>query len=195
MIMDYEFLESLPQWVEQEFYRTAYDYETGKSYRIKPNYCIIQTPNGPKVEFDNKGYVYVRPSDEYEDFALKCKIEGFTDLCIRRRTIRSWCDVDLPNNVVFFRNCNLPPLKDTPLNYKRLWISFDSDYSDNITSMFANMGRFGFSLSTGNGPTLIISKRIGSKIKIEFGDDEPLLVNDAFDLQDWLVTNGYERLT
>lgn len=187
--------EFLTEWVEHEFYRTTYSVVNGmpSTIRLKPNYNIDSLPSGPEIVFMN-GYVHVRPSDTLENFSLKCGITGQTELSVRKRTIKQWSDVEQIDGNVLFRSCILPPLKGMP-KYKRAWISVDNSYVDNIVDAFANLRRFGFSIMEKNQVSLIISKLNGEKIKIEWNDNEPLHVNDVFDLQDWLVNHGYERFT
>lgn len=193
--------ELLSHWIESEFYRTTYSLLNGEptTLRVKPIYQLMPTLTGFKAEFTN-AYHYVKPeyTNAPREFALACDIDGFTELSIKNRLIRNWTDVELPGRNVWFRDCILPPLKNLP-KYKNLWIAVDRDYADNIVNMFNDFeGRCGFAITEKlKKDRLAISKVTAKnrKIKIECRDNEPVLVDGVFELQDWLITNGYEHLT
>ncbi|AVH85235.1 hypothetical protein RsoM2USA_307 [Ralstonia phage RsoM2USA] len=133
---------------------------------------------------------------------LPFEFDGLFSIEINGRIISNWSDVGSPTQAKewYFINCEIPPIAQIPV-FKHIQISMSPDvgFKDSIIPMFDNDSESTEFLLE-DGPTSFLSvwkdKTASStpgKIKVRY-QQKTTFLDDTFELQDWLITNGFDNL-
>ena len=135
-------------------------------------------------------------------FKIPFQMQGLFSIEIVGRIINSWSDVVSPTQAKewYFVECEFPPIAQMPVfNHVQIAISPDVVFKDSIIPMFDNDSESTqFLIEDGDSPLLSVWKdktpsSTPGKIKVRY-EENTVFLDDTFELQDWLITNGFDNL-
>ena len=159
---------------------------------------------GDTVVFDRSRLFFSPQKVPYEPLKVPFKMTsstGIDDLTIIKRTIENWSDIPVDGiDWINLEDCKLPPLDQMP-HYNDIWIgAMKSNFNDSIMGLMsrpARADRVIFSLRDGGDLLIEITKHFNEDtLDLQQYSPEPLRITftNPFELQDWLIENGYEYL-
>lgn len=151
-----------------------------------------------RVQADDNAYIHLL-ADGSGEFKLPFEFDRLFSVEVSNRTITNWSDLGNTrlSTEWYFNNCHLPPIAQMPrFDTVIITISPTFDFKDNIFPLF-ECRTPEFSIESEDGsPILRITKGKNSSFIIRHDKSNPnmIIIADAFELQDWLVNNGFENL-
>ena len=134
-------------------------------------------------------------------FKLPFEFDRLLSIEINNRTIRNWSDIGSPKqaNEWYLIDCELPPIAQMPeFQHISIAINPDFEFTNSIIPMFDSISNIiEFSIEGNRQVYLSIWKDhpgTSGKIKVKHLSEDIVVLNDTFELQDWLINNDYENL-
>ncbi|AVH85249.1 hypothetical protein RsoM2USA_321 [Ralstonia phage RsoM2USA] len=185
----------IDNWVKNTFETRKMNPMTLSLDYYTPHYGIIDEPAQPLVIQFSDNYIRLINDnpDEYPRLHVPFITRGISELQVSNRTIERWNDVPIPYKTAYIDKCKTPPLKDLPSSSCKWWIKINPDHRENIVPIFDRKDlHITIRIINSNRSTTITKDRDGDIWAS--GDVRGATLKDVFELQDWLIENGFEAL-
>lgn len=194
-MMNSERRSKIENWIKNTFETRKMNPMTLSLDYYPPQYRLIDEPAQPLViEFlDNYITVINDNPDEYPRLHVPFITRGIAELQVSNRTIENWDDVPVPFKKAYLDKCKIPPLDDIPSTCQ-WWIKINHDHRENIIPAFDRKDlniTIRISNSAYNKSTTLTKHH--NDIWAD-ADGAGIVLTDVFELQNWLIENGFETL-
>ena len=200
-MIDIDLKFKVQAWIEREFETRKFNASTNMLDYYTPHYRVIDDPARPLiVDFMDPFITCIDHREdayEYPIFQVPFVARGISEIQILNRTIRHWNDVPIAEQTVYVDRCKIPPLNDIPSRPgSRWWIGIDVDREENIIPIFdrADLNLTIRIVNSVRSIHIAITKEYDGPIHVDMIKARRETMNDAFELQNWLIDNELEKL-